>query len=410
MCNRRVVRGVVCALLALACTSSAFATTRPVSTRSSSGFGQQSNYQHWHLGYSGDPHVTPFSPISYAVDIICPSQDVSGGVCASGNYAYVYYIGGGSGYSNLVLTFTGLTGFGIGDPGFGALTCDTSGNNSYSLCADDTNLAVQSALSQLTYDTPNDSLVIFVPTIPAGQGLSFILRKSFGDPNDGLQFPPHLAISDAALTPLKLSFGSQPTGTANEPQILTLTNGFATPLGITSIGATPGFAVSHTCGQSLAPQSSCAITVTAIPATASPFSGTLTVLDNGDLGGAAASLSGAGSNGAITLEPGVLVFGTPAAGSVQPVMRSALLTNTTDLQFTIGTITVNPDPYTNTVEFVVLPSSTCTDSLTMGPGTSCSIDIGFPAGGSPPHTGDLSGTVDVTNQSSGWEFSPDFEI
>jgi len=62
-------------------------------------------------------------------------------------------------------------------------------------------------------------------------------------------------------------------------QTITLTNAGSTTLGITSITITGSFSQRNTCGSSVGSGNSCTITVTFKPA--APFSGTVSVSDNG---------------------------------------------------------------------------------------------------------------------------------
>jgi cardiolipin synthase A/B len=79
-------------------------------------------------------------------------------------------------------------------------------------------------------------------------------------------------------------FPGTPIGTTSAPQTITLTNGGASPLAISSVTFTgkgrAAFAQTNTCGTSLAPGASCAISVSFIPVAKKTYSANLSVQDN----------------------------------------------------------------------------------------------------------------------------------
>ncbi|HEY0758411.1 MAG TPA: choice-of-anchor D domain-containing protein [Acidisarcina sp.] len=96
------------------------------------------------------------------------------------------------------------------------------------------------------------------------------------------------------LSPLSLVFGAQPLGVASAAQTVTLSNtGTGTLTGI-KFKSDGDFSVTGTCGASLAPQTSCTLSVVYTPTHATAATGTLTVTD--DLQVQKVSLTGAGTS------------------------------------------------------------------------------------------------------------------
>jgi hypothetical protein len=77
-----------------------------------------------------------------------------------------------------------------------------------------------------------------------------------------------------------LNFRSQKQGTTSAPQTVTLTNTGSAALTISSMKASAEFAVSSTCGSSVAAGANCTISVTFSPKKQGAEEGTLTIIDN----------------------------------------------------------------------------------------------------------------------------------
>ncbi|MGA7697089.1 MAG: FG-GAP-like repeat-containing protein [Candidatus Sulfotelmatobacter sp.] len=82
--------------------------------------------------------------------------------------------------------------------------------------------------------------------------------------------------SIATIFPASLAFGNLPIGTTSAPQIVQLSTN--SPLNITSISTSAGFAQTNNCGSSLPADGSCQISVTFTPTVSGNRTGTLTEL------------------------------------------------------------------------------------------------------------------------------------
>ncbi len=87
-------------------------------------------------------------------------------------------------------------------------------------------------------------------------------------------------VEPVVLKPNSMKFNNVAEQTVSAAKVATLTNNQSTPLTISSIAASANFGESNNCGGSLAPLSSCTISVTFDPPSVGSFSGTLTVTDN----------------------------------------------------------------------------------------------------------------------------------
>ena len=173
----------------------------------------------------------------------------------------------------------------------------------------------------------------------------------------------------ASLNPTTLSFGNQAVGTTSAAQVVTLSNTGIGPLSISSIGIggmNPGsFAQANTCGNMLAVNGSCPISVTFKPGSTGSKSAVLQVHDAA--GTQSASLSGTGTT----------------SGGVPPAFTSASSTT-----FTVGvsgsfTVTATGTPTPTLTESGALPAgvtfAAATGVLSGTPSTAGTFLITFTA-------------------------------
>ncbi len=100
-----------------------------------------------------------------------------------------------------------------------------------------------------------------------------------------------------SAAPSSLDFGGQSMNTTSPALAVTLTNAGATPLSVTAVAASPGFAATHGC-TTLAAGASCAASVTFTPGMQGTFAGTLTVQTT--TGNAMVPLAGTGERSLVT--------------------------------------------------------------------------------------------------------------
>jgi len=191
------------------------------------------------------------------------------------------------------------------------------------------------------------------------------------------------------LTPASLSFGNQNVGTTSLAQAVTLTNSGSLSFTISAAsitGADPAdFSQTNTCLVTLAPGSTCTITVTFTPTTSGARSASVSITDNAPGSPQTVALSGTGIASAVTLSATSLTFAAQLVGttsSPQPVT----LTNTGNAPLTVSSITA-------TGAF----SQTNNCGSTVAAGASCSLSVVF----SPTTTGTVTGSVSISDNAPG---------
>ena len=99
------------------------------------------------------------------------------------------------------------------------------------------------------------------------------------------------------ISPASVTFAAQTIRLTSAAQSVTLKNGTANALTISSIAASGDFAQSNTCGTSLAASASCSIAVTFTPTAAGTRAGSLVVTDSGGGSPRTVTLTGTGQGG-----------------------------------------------------------------------------------------------------------------
>jgi hypothetical protein len=141
----------------------------------------------------------------------------------------------------------------------------------------------------------------------------------------------------ATLNPFSINFGPLVVGSTSPTQSLLLSNSGNAPLELTSITTTSGYAVTNTCGGSVAVSSSCTANVTFGPAGLGGSTGLLTITDSAPRGQQTIALAGtgeasfslavaSGSSNPVTVSPGgqanYSLVATPLAGVASTVAFS----------------------------------------------------------------------------------------
>jgi len=239
----------------------------------------------------------------------------------------------------------------------------------------------------------------FAPTSPGGAAfIGLTITSNAPDSPSGVfligsGIPP---TAQAAVSPAALNFGSQPMGTTSNAQIATLSNPGTGPLTIAGIATSVNFGQTNNCGSTLAADGSCAINVIFAPTATGPFTGTLTITDNGLAGSSqTVALSGTGTGPAVSLSPNSLTFAAQMVGT-SSAAQTLTLTNTGTGSLTISSITASGDySQTNTCGVSVSASANCNISVVFKPtaaGTRTgTLSIADNAAGSPQSAA-LSGT------------------
>ncbi len=198
------------------------------------------------------------------------------------------------------------------------------------------------------------------------------------------------AIENASVAPASLTFSLEAVGTASPPQAVTLTNGGTVAINVSSIaiaGANAAdFAVSSkTCAATLAPSSSCLISITFNPSAAGIRTATLTITDSPG-SPLTVALSGTGAIASATASPSSLAF-PPTAPQTTSTPLSVTLTNGPSLAINLNNISISGP---NAADFAI-SANTCGTAL--APSAACSVSVTF----TPSATGSRTATLTFTD-------------
>lgn len=206
--------------------------------------------------------------------------------------------------------------------------------------------------------------------------------------------------SSVTVAPTSLTFSLQVLETTSAAQPVTLTNGTASALTITSIamsGADPNdFQQTNNCGTSLPGSSTCTINVTFKPANINHRAATMTITTSGGT----FPVTLAGTSTAASFSPTSLTFSAQTVGTTSAAQVITLSNASGGATITINSLVVtgtnNSDfGQTNTCGSSIAPKKSCTISVTFTPtatGTrSASVSVTDNAGSSP-QTVPLTGT------------------
>jgi hypothetical protein len=186
--------------------------------------------------------------------------------------------------------------------------------------------------------------------------------------------------------PLTLNFGNQTIGVSNS-QTTILSNSGTTDLTITElsvVGANSSdFSQTNTCGNSLPPGATCAITVTLTASIAGFENATLSIIDTAANSPQTVALSGTGILPVVTLSPPSLNFGSQLLGVTSPPQTVTLSTN--------GPTTIT------SIKASAQFSETNNCGSSLGAGASCTINVTF----TPTALGLQNGTLTVTDGAAG---------
>ena len=184
------------------------------------------------------------------------------------------------------------------------------------------------------------------------------------------------------LAPTSLTFAQQAIGTTSAVQQVTLTNAGDVALTLITVSVSPGdFAATNSCGASLNPHSTCAISIAFVPTAVGTRTATVTVTDQFRSQTVALSGTGVAPPG-VSLSPASLIFPATGVGLSAPA-QTLTLTNNGGLPLHLANTALSPG--------FMIASSTC--SSTLAPTTSCNLVIVF----SPTTAGTVSGTLTLTD-------------
>ena len=219
--------------------------------------------------------------------------------------------------------------------------------------------------------------VTFAPTVPGPYaGTLTVNDDSFNlGPVQTLALTGTGTAPAASVTPASLSFQSQVIGSTSNARTITLTSTGTGPLTVTTVIATAPFNQTGTCIGTIAPGSTCTISVTFSPTAIGAASGSVTITDNA--GTQTVALTGNGS-APVSLSSSSLNFGSMAVGATSAA-RAVTLNNRQSVPLNFSSISAS-GPF-------LVATNTCGTSIAAN--SSCSVGIEF----SPTALGAATGTL-----------------
>lgn len=229
--------------------------------------------------------------------------------------------------------------------------------------------------------------VVFAPTANGTRSGTFSVVDDAGTQVASLSGTGTSPATDT-LNPTSLSFSAQQLNTFSTLQQVTLTNAGDVALTLIAAQVTSGdFTVVNGCGTSLAPHSSCALSIGFAPKSVGNQTGSVAISDVSR--SQTVLLSGVGvAPPGVSLSP-VNGLGFSATGvGLSATIQTVTLTNNGGALLTLGNLTITGD-------FYVYPgSNTC--GTTVAPAAVCSVGVGF----TPTASGIRNGNLTITSNAT----------
>jgi hypothetical protein len=207
--------------------------------------------------------------------------------------------------------------------------------------------------------------------------------------------PPDPAVG--TVSPTRLDFTAQAVGSVSTPQSLSVDNAGASPLGLRDVTVQGDFVQTNDCSGLLDPTQSCSVDVSFRPTAPGERNGALILDTSGEPARIAVQLTGTAFPpvSAVSLEPGLLVFGDQLVGTTSTPL-SVILTNSGTAPLELLSIEASSNfSQTNDCTGPLAPGAGCTISVRFAP-----LVVGDPIAGAltvssnapgSPHTVELSG-------------------
>ena len=209
--------------------------------------------------------------------------------------------------------------------------------------------------------------VTFQPTALGVSTANLIVSGNFGSSLIAtLSGNSQAAILSASVT--SLNFGGQQLSTASAPQTVTLTNTGNSALQINSISASADYAQTNNCGSSLAPNSTCSLSITFTPSAIGDRSGQISLVTNSIGGISAIAVSGTGQAAVVSVSPSTgLSFGSQLLNTSSAAQAIAV-SNSGNVPMQITAIATSGEfAQSNNCGSAVAPNSTCNVYVTFTP-------------------------------------------
>jgi hypothetical protein len=249
----------------------------------------------------------------------------------------------------------------------------------------DFSIAASTCSATLAAQTACSLSINFTPTASGPRTGVLTVTDSAGTQTAQLSGTGNAPATDT-LTPASLTFAQPAIGTTSATQQVTLTNAGDIALTLIAASVSAGdFTATNSCGASLNPHSSCAISIAFVPTAIGTRTATVTVTDQ--FRSQTIALTGTGiAPPGVSLSPTSLNFPATGVGLSAPA-QTLTLTNNGGL----------PLHLTNTALSAgfMVASSTC--SSTLDPATSCNLVVVF----SPTSSGAIAGTLTLTDDAPG---------
>jgi len=205
--------------------------------------------------------------------------------------------------------------------------------------------------------------VTFTPTAKQYYSSSLVITDTAGNSPQVVTLTGN-GVIPVTFSPNQISFPNQAAGTTSGGMTVAMTNNLSVPLAISGISATAPFAVTNTCGASLAAGASCNVTVTFTPQAVQSYSSSVTITDNDPSSPQSFKVTGSGI-APILYSPKLLPFADQPINSTSSA-SVVTLTNNQTLPISMTGITA-PAPFAQT--------NNCGTSLAVG--GNCTINVTF---------------------------------
>jgi hypothetical protein len=245
----------------------------------------------------------------------------------------------------------------------------------------DFTIAASTCGSTLAVQTACSLSIAFTPTASGTRTGILTITDSVGTQTAQLSGTGNAPATDT-LAPLSLTFAQQAIGTTSAAEQLTLTNSGDVALTLIKVSLSAGdFTATNSCGASLNPHSTCAISIAFVPTAIGTRTATLTVTDQ--FRSQTATLTGTSvAPAGVSLSPTSLSFPATGVGLSAPAQTLTLTNN--------GGLTLHLTNTTVSIGFLIA-SSTC--GSTLAPAASCNVIVVF----SPNASGGITGALTLTD-------------
>jgi hypothetical protein len=271
------------------------------------------------------------------------------------------------------------------------VTVANTGANTVSLSSPavtgDFAIAASTCAATLAPDTACSLSISFTPTASGTRSGVLTVTDTAGTQTAQLTGTGNAPATDT-LTPASLSFAQQAIGSTSAAQQVTLTNNGDVALTLITAAISPGdfaspgdFTATNSCGPSLNPHSSCAISVAFVPTAIGNRTATLTVTDQFRSQTVALTGTGVAPPG-VSLSPASLIFPATGVGLSSPA-QTLTLTNNGGLPLHIANMAMSAG--------FQIASSTCGSAL--APASFCNLILVF----TPTAPGAVSGALTLTD-------------